>query len=48
MDNKQVEKEIEELRRELKVVSEKNQEEIPENAGLSDADKVSGGRARED
>jgi hypothetical protein len=35
MDNKQVEKEIEELRRELKVVSEKNHEEIPENAGLS-------------
>jgi|SRR5271157_3107458 len=34
MDNKQVEKEIEELRRELKVVSEKNHEEIPENAGL--------------
>src|SRR5271157_1824738 len=34
MDNKQVEKEIEELRKELKVVSEKNHEEIPENAGL--------------
>ncbi len=35
MDNKQVAKEIEELRRELKVVTEKNHEEIPENAGLS-------------
>jgi hypothetical protein len=34
MDNKQVEKEIEELRKELKVVSEKSHEEIPADAGL--------------
>jgi hypothetical protein len=35
MNEKQVAKEIEELKRELKEVSEKNHEEIPENAGLS-------------
>ena len=34
MDNKQVAKEIEELRRELKEVSEKGHVEIPESAGL--------------
>ena len=34
VDNKQVEKEIEELRKELKVVSEKSHEEIPADAGL--------------
>lgn len=35
MDNKQVSKEIEELKRELKEVSEKGRDEPPENASLS-------------